>query len=153
MSTLVAVIFYIFIIMVVFIAWEGVAWFLHKYVMHGFGWVIHESHHRYTKGRFEKNDLFGLLFSSLSFVLIVTGFIYEVWIGLAAGIGIMFYGIGYLFAHDIFFHRRIKINYRPKSAYMKRVLNAHAAHHQQSTAHDGVSFGFLYASKQYAVEE
>jgi beta-carotene 3-hydroxylase len=153
MSTLAAAVFYLFIIVVVFIAWEGVAWFLHKYVMHGFGWIIHEDHHRYTKGRFEKNDLFGLLFSSLSFVLIVTGFFYELWIALAAGIGIMLYGIGYLFAHDIFFHRRIKIKYRPKSAYMKRVLNAHAAHHQQSTAHEGVSFGFLYASKQYAVDE
>jgi hypothetical protein len=30
---------------------------------------------------------------------------------------------------------------------MKRVLNAHAIHHQKSTAHTGVNFGFLYASR------
>jgi beta-carotene 3-hydroxylase len=66
---------------------------------------------------------------------------------LAVGIGIMFYGIGYFLVHDIFFHKRIKIKYRPKSAYMKRVLDAHALHHQKSTAHTGVNFGFLYASR------
>ncbi len=33
---------------------EGVAWLLHRYVMHGFGWYVHEDHHRYTTGRFEK---------------------------------------------------------------------------------------------------
>jgi beta-carotene 3-hydroxylase len=50
---------------------EGVAWFLHKYVMHGFGWYLHEDHHRASKGKFEKNDLFGLFFSLLSFILIL----------------------------------------------------------------------------------
>jgi len=25
---------------------EYVAWFTHKYVMHGFLWVLHEDHHR-----------------------------------------------------------------------------------------------------------
>ncbi len=89
----------------------------------------------------------------LSFLLIMTGFFNEIWVMLAAGIGIMLYGIGYFIVHDVFFHRRIKIKYRPKSAYLKRVLHAHAVHHQQSTAHDGVSFGFLYAGGQYAVKD
>ena len=58
---------YIAIIIVTFLFMEFVAWFLHKYVMHGFGWYLHEDHHRYSKNRFEKNDIFGLFFALLSF--------------------------------------------------------------------------------------
>jgi len=134
----------------IFIIMEGVAWFLHKFVMHGFGWYLHEDHHRYTKGRFEKNDIFGLMFSLISFLFILNGTLYGINISLAVGIGIMMYGIGYFFVHDIFFHHRIKIKYRPKGQYMQRVLRAHAVHHQKSTAKEGVSFGFLYASKKYS---
>ncbi len=60
---------YFLITIIVLVIMEGVAWFLHKFVMHGFGWVLHEDHHRYTKGRFEKNDIFGLIFS-LYFLLV-----------------------------------------------------------------------------------
>ena len=140
---------YTIIALSVFIIMEGVAWFLHKFVMHGFGWSLHEDHHRYTKGRFEKNDLFGVIFSLISFLFILNGSLFGINISLAIGIGIMLYGIGYFLVHDIFFHHRIKISYRPKSEYMKRVLKAHAVHHQKSTPKEGVSFGFLYASKKY----
>ncbi len=137
------------IIIVTFFFMEGVAWFLHKYVMHGFGWYLHEDHHRYTKRRFEKNDIYGLFFSIASFLLILTGalnnFDYRVYFGL----GIMMYGIGYFLVHDTFFHHRLKIKYRPQSKYMQRVLNAHSVHHQKSTPHSGVCFGFLYAHKKY----
>ena len=128
---------------------EGVAWFLHKYIMHGFGWYLHEDHHRYTKGRFEKNDVFGLFFSILSFLLILTGYLNNFDIKFPIGIGVALYGIGYFLVHDIFFHHRIKIKLRPKSSYMKRVLNAHAIHHQKSKPHEGICFGFLYANKKY----
>ncbi len=153
MTPAVSIVFYLSLIIGIFVVMEAVAWLLHRSVMHGFGWPLHEDHHRYTKGRLEKNDVFGLFFSVLSFLLVVLGFLNEIWVMLAAGVGVLLYGIGYFIVHDVFFHRRIKIRYRPKSAYLKRVLNAHAAHHQQSTAHDGVSFGFLYAGKQYAVED
>jgi beta-carotene 3-hydroxylase len=142
---------YILVIVITFLFMELVAWFLHKYVMHGFGWYLHEDHHRYTKGRFEKNDLFGLFFAILSFLLILTGFLGEFDIRIPLGIGVAFYGIGYFFVHDTFFHKRIKIKYRPKSKYIKRVLNAHAIHHQKSKPHDGICFGFLYASKKYEI--
>jgi beta-carotene 3-hydroxylase len=130
---------------------EFVAWFLHKYVMHGFGWNIHEDHHRSSKGRFEKNDIFGVFFSVISFILILSGFLGGFDIRFPLGIGVALYGIGYFLVHDIFFHKRINIKYRPKSKYMKRVLNAHAVHHQKSKAHEGICFGFLYASKKYTL--
>jgi len=141
------VLFYVLIASVVFVSMEGVAWFLHKYVMHGFGWYLHEDHHRFTGKRFQKNDLFGLFFGVISFILILTGVLSRLDVKFVVGVGIMLYGIGYFMVHDIFFHRRIRISYRPRSKYMKRVLNAHAIHHQKSTAHTGVNFGFLYASR------
>ena len=145
-------IIYALTILITFILMEGLAWFLHKFVMHGFGWYLHEDHHRYHKEKFEKNDVFGLFFSLLSFILILTGFFGGFDIRLPIGIGVACYGIGYFLVHDIFFHRRIKINYRPKSNYMKRVLNAHAMHHQKSKVHEGICFGFLYASKKYNIK-
>ncbi len=152
MDDIILIISYILIILVTFLFMEIVAWFLHKYVMHGFGWFLHEDHHRYTKGSLEKNDIFGLFFSMVSFLLIMTGFFGGFDIRFPIGVGVACYGIGYFIVHDTFFHRRIKIKYRPKSNYMKRVLHSHTIHHQKSTAHKGVCFGFLYASKKYSLK-
>jgi beta-carotene 3-hydroxylase len=116
--------------------------------MHGFGWFLHEDHHRFTEGPFEKNDIFGLFFAVISFIFILTGLLSGFDWKLAVGIGIMFYGVGYFLVHDVFFHRRIKLKYRPKSSYMKRVLKAHGLHHQKSTTQTGINFGFLYARKE-----
>jgi len=144
------ILLYILVTVVVFIFMEGVAWFLHKYVMHGFGWFLHKDHHYPRKGRFEKNDLFGLIFSLMSFLFVFTGVLSGFDWKLAVGIGIMLYGIGYFLVHDVFFHRRIKISYRPKSKYLERILNAHGIHHAKSTPKTGVNFGFLYArAKKY----
>jgi len=141
---------YLVAIIITFIFMEGFAWFLHKYVMHGFGWFLHEDHHRASKGRFEKNDAYSLFFSFLSFILLFTGFLDGFDIKFALGIGVTMYGIGYFLFHDIFFHRRVKLGYKPKSKYMKRILYAHRIHHQKSKPHEGVSFGFLWASKKYS---
>jgi len=144
---------YILIVFITFLFMEFVAWFLHKFVMHGFGWYLHEDHHRYTKGRFEKNDVFGLFFAVLSFLLILTGILNGFDIRFPIGIGVTTYGFGYFLVHDTFFHKRIKLKYRPKSRYVKRILNAHKIHHQKSKPHEGVCFGFLYASKKYDVTD
>jgi len=143
---------YLIIMVLTFLFMEFVAWFLHKYVMHGFGWYLHEDHHRYTKGKFEKNDVFGLIFAIISFLLILTGYLGGYDLRFPIGIGVMLYGIGYFLVHDTFFHKRVKINFKPKSKYIKRVLNAHTVHHQKSTAHKGICFGFLYASKKFDVK-
>ena len=142
---------YTIITLLIFVFMEGVAWFLHKFVMHGFGWFLHKDHHYPRKGRFEKNDLFAVFFSLISFLFVLTGTITGFYFNLAVGIGIILYGIGYFLVHDVFFHRRIKIGYRPKSKYIKRILNAHGVHHAKSTPTTGVNFGFLYASKNFEV--
>src|SRR6056297_3814909 len=142
---------YAIVIIAVFFFMEFVAWFLHKFVMHGFGWFLHEDHHRYTKGRIEKNDVFGLIFSIVSFLFIFTGWLDGYDIKFAIGIGILSYGLAYFLVHDVFFHRRVNLRYKPISRYMKRVLHAHTIHHQKSSAYDGVCFGFVIASKKYDV--
>jgi beta-carotene 3-hydroxylase len=153
MELMIKIILYISAIILTFLFMEFVAWFLHKYVMHGFGWYLHEDHHRYTKGKIEKNDIFGIFFAVVSFLFILTGTLGNYDIRLAIGIGIMLYGLGYFLVHDIFFHKRIKIKFRPKSKYIKRILNAHSTHHQKSKEHKGVCFGFLYANKKYEVKD
>ncbi|HET9054499.1 MAG TPA: beta-carotene hydroxylase, partial [Cyclobacteriaceae bacterium] len=46
-----------------FLLWECVAWFTHKYIMHGFLWTWHKSHHTVHHHAVEKNDLFAVVFS------------------------------------------------------------------------------------------
>ena len=46
---------------------------MHRWVMHGPGWFLHESHHRARHGRFELNDLYGAIFAIPSIVLIYGG--------------------------------------------------------------------------------
>ncbi len=140
------IILYLCIMILTFFFMEGVAWFLHKYEMHGFGWFLHEDHHRYTKKRFQKMISTGcFLRYSCSFYFF--GFFGGFDIRLFIGIGVAMYGIGYFLVHDTFLHRQNKIEYRPKSKYIKRILHAHAIHHQIITAHTGFCFVFLYATK------
>lgn len=138
------------IVLVTFFAMEGVAWFTHKYIMHGFLWVWHESHHKVHKGFLEKNDLFAVVFSLPAVLCIVIGLEYPV-VGFLfyIGCGITAYGIFYLIFHDILVHRRIKIKFIAKSRYMKRIMHAHYVHHKVHTKSGAESFGFLFAPKRY----
>ena len=53
---------------------ELFAYVVHRCVMHGrLGWVLHESHHRARPGRFELNDLYGVIFAVPSIVLLYGG--------------------------------------------------------------------------------
>jgi beta-carotene 3-hydroxylase len=53
-----------FIIVVgTFFFMECVAWFTHKYIMHGFLWSWHKSHHKKHNHFLEFNDLFAVVFS------------------------------------------------------------------------------------------
>ena len=144
---------YILIVIGTFLFMEGVAWFTHKYIMHGFMWTWHRSHHTAHNHFFERNDLFALVFSLPSIVLIAVGFGNEsLSILKYFGFGIMGYGIFYSIFHDIIVHRRIKIKFKAKSSYMKRIMNAHYYHHVKHTKEGGEAFGFLYAPKKYKVK-
>jgi len=88
----------------VFCAMEGVSWFTHKYVMHGFGWYLHEDHHQPKYDGFEKNDAFFVVFAVPSMALFYFGSYTEYTYLLYIGLGIMCYGIAYFTIHDVLIH-------------------------------------------------
>ncbi len=144
---------YVLIVAGVAVAMEAVAWFLHKYVMHGFLWVLHEDHHHPKRRGLEKNDAYALFFSLLSMALIAGGVLTDTGLPIAIALGMTLYGVGYLLFHDVMFHRRIPgLRIRPRTAYLRRIYRAHSAHHRRSDPEDGIAFGFLYASPKYAGE-
>ncbi|WP_066549883.1 MULTISPECIES: sterol desaturase family protein [unclassified Sphingomonas] len=132
---------------------EGFAYVAHRWLMHGPGWFLHESHHRPRTGNWELNDLYFVLFATPSITLLVGG-VYAGWPEwtLWVGAGIAGYGAIYLGFHDIIVHRRLNHRYLPKSAYMKRIISAHRLHHAVETKHGTVSFGFLWAPKPEALK-
>lgn len=139
------------VFLVAAVAMEGVAWALHKYVMHGFLWVLHEDHHRTTGRRLQRNDLFALFFAGLSFGFIYSGLSLGIQPLTAAGFGVTLYGVGYFTFHDFMFHGRVKgLHFKPRGRYFKNIINAHRVHHRVTTKAGALSFGFLYAPKKYA---
>ena len=125
---------------------ESVAYVTHRWIMHGPGWFLHESHHRERRGRFEANDLYALIFAVPSIVLLYGGVnldwgSWAIWVGA----GIAAYGAIYFGFHDVIVHQRIAHRYVARSAYMKRIVQAHRLHHATESKHGSVSFGFLWA--------
>ena len=128
------------------LAMEGVAYAAHRWVMHGPGWFLHESHHRPRAGRFEANDLYAVIFAIPSITLIFGGVnlawgAWAIWVGA----GIAAYGAIYFGFHDVIVHQRIAHRYVARSSYMKRIVQAHRLHHAVETKHGTVSFGFIWA--------
>lgn len=137
-----------------FLFWEFVAWFTHKYIMHGFMWVWHKSHHTVHDHALEKNDWFGVVFSIPSIGLCYYGSIvtYNPYI-ISVGLGILCYGIFYLVFHDIIVHQRLRWRPKKRSKYLQRMINAHYAHHSRHSKEDCEAFGFLYAPKKYEARD
>ena len=132
---------------------EGFAYVAHRWVMHGFGWFLHESHHRARAGNWELNDLYAVIFAVPSILLILGGVQLGWWPGCTwIGAGIAAYGAIYFGFHDVIVHRRIATRYLPRSAYMKRIIQAHRLHHIVETRRGTVSFGFLWAPRPEALK-
>ncbi|WP_245514901.1 sterol desaturase family protein [Jiella endophytica] len=128
----------------VFLLMEGVAWAAHKYIMHGFGWGWHRSHHEETEGVFEKNDLYAVVFSVLAIALFVVGSNGHP-VVFAVAVGITLYGVFYFVVHDGLVHQRWPFRAIPHRGYAKRLVQAHRLHHAVEGKEGCVSFGFLYA--------
>lgn len=138
------------LVLITLVSMEGIAWFTHKYIMHGFMWRWHHSHHTHHKGFFEVNDLFSLLFSGVATVAIMLGMNEPaLWFLMPVGIGITLYGIFYFVFHDIIVHRRIKIKFSTKNQYLQRITKAHYVHHRVHEREGAEAFGFLYAPPKY----
>jgi len=131
---------------------EFVAWFAHKFIMHGFLWSWHEDHHKphTVDGFFEKNDLFFMVFAIPSFLCyliggLVPGFF---WV-LAIGVGISIYGLVYFLIHDVYIHQRFKWFRQLDSKYSRAILRAHGTHHAKQTKENCESFGLLVVDSKF----
>ena len=126
-----------------FVAMEGVAWAVHRYVMHGPLWILHRSHHAPRAGGMEANDLFGLLFAAVAIALFCVG-ADQRWSPLWwAAAGITVYGALYALVHDALAHRRWGLPVRARGRYLRGLVQAHRLHHMTRTRTGAVSFGFL----------
>ncbi|WP_318366581.1 sterol desaturase family protein [Enterobacter sp.] len=134
------------IVVISIIAMEGIAAFTHRYIMHGFAWRWHESHHTPRTGWFELNDLFAVIFALVAIALIAVGTM-GVWPLQWIGAGMTAYGALYFLVHDGLVHQRWPFHWVPRKGYLKRLYQAHRLHHAVRGRKDCVSFGFLYASK------
>ena len=128
---------------------EFMAWFTHKYVMHGFLWSLHKDHHQKDHDSwFERNDAFFIFYAVVSMVLFYSGK-NGWWPGWAFGFGILAYGIAYFLVHDIFIHQRFKMFRTANNWYAKGVRRAHKIHHKHLGKGDGECFGMLFVPFKY----
>lgn len=129
---------------------EGMAWFSHKYIMHGFLWSLHKDHHvKNKKSWFERNDLFFVFYAFVSAFFVILWGEFSFFPGLAIAVGIFAYGVTYFIVHDIFIHQRFKIWKRVNNRYAKAVRRAHKIHHKHLTKEDGECFGMLFVPKKF----
>lgn len=143
-------IIYLIIVVATFFAMEFMAWFTHKYIMHGFLWSWHEDHHQPHDKFFEKNDRFFLVYAIPSMILYMVGSLVPGYLPLLfVGIGISLYGLTYFLIHDVYIHQRFKWFKQLDSKYSKAILRAHGAHHAVQGKEDGESFGLLIVNKKY----
>jgi beta-carotene 3-hydroxylase len=123
---------------------EGVAWIMHRYMMHGALWFLHRDHHAKRGPGLELNDLFAVFFASPAIICLYLG-IRGHPVLLAAGLGVTAYGMIYFLFHDGLVHRRFPGPMSQGNRFWKPRVQAHHLHHTVATKHGCVSFGFLWA--------
>ncbi len=133
-----------------FFMMEAVAWLTHKYIMHGLLWSLHKDHHKKeSKGFFEHNDFFFLIFALPG----ILGLLFGVQMGYNAlfwiGLGITIYGFTYFFVHDIFIHQRFKVLRKSDNFYFKAIRRAHKIHHKHLGKEEGECFGMLWVPYRF----
>ena len=68
---------------------EFMAWFTHKYIMHGVLWPLHKDHHKKNHDSwFERNDAFFIFYAVVSIGFFLLWKYEGLWVGLPIGIGI-----------------------------------------------------------------
>ena len=135
---------YIVVFLLTFLIMEFMAWFSHKFIMHGFLWSLHADHHKKDHDSwFERNDAFFIFYA------VVSMFFFFLWqnkilaSGLAIGLGIFAYGLTYFFVHDIFIHQRFRLFRNANNKYARALRRAHKMHHKHVGKNQGECFGML----------
>ena len=142
------------IIFVTFWGMEFMAWFTHKFVMHGFLWNLHCDHHTPNKDHFfEKNDAFFLIYAIPSWLCIMLGSTFATWTIMYIGFGILAYGIAYFLVHEVFIHQRFKWFRNSNNFYLKAIRRAHKIHHKHRNKKQGECFGMLIVPWKFLSQE
>jgi|TARA_B110000967_G_C18691662_1_gene463346 beta-carotene 3-hydroxylase len=142
------------IVFATFWGMEFMAWFTHKYVMHGFLWNLHLDHHVPNRNTFfEKNDAFFLIYAIPSWLCIMLGSKFAVWIVMYIGFGILAYGIAYFLVHEVFIHQRFKWFRNSDNSYLRAIRRAHKIHHKHRGKEHGECFGMLIVPFRYLKQE
>ncbi len=129
---------------------EFMAWFTHKYIMHGFLWRLHKDHHKKDHHLwFERNDTFFIFYAVVSMSFIAGAAYGSFQAGYPIGFGIMAYGATYFLVHDIFIHQRIKMFRNVNNWYARGIRRAHKMHHKHLEKEDGECFGMLFVPFKY----
>ncbi len=135
---------HVLVFFTIFFIMEFMAWFTHKYVMHGFLWSLHADHHKKDHDSwFERNDAFFIFYAIVSITCFYTWSIGSFELGISIGLGILAYGITYFLVHDIFIHQRFKIFRNADNKYARAVRRAHKMHHKHIGKEHGECFGML----------
>jgi beta-carotene 3-hydroxylase len=134
---------------------EFVAWFAHKYIMHGLLWNLHEDHHTKESSHsfLEQNDSFFIIFATPAIIFILIATIYHAPYLLTIGLGITAYGTCYFLVHDVFIHSRLKWLRNIDNFYFRAIRRAHKIHHKNIHKEDGECFGMLIVPLKYFKEE
>ena len=141
---------WIVVFVATFVMMEGMAWFTHKYVMHGILWKLHQDHHRKDHSSWwERNDLFFVFYAIVSIGFFLLWRYDDVWMALPIGLGILAYGIAYFTVHDIIIHQRFKIFRNANNRFAKGLRRAHKMHHKHLGKEDGECFGMLWVPFKY----
>ena len=81
------VLLWIIVFLTTFFFMEFMAWFTHKYVMHGFLWSLHKDHHKKDhESWFERNDAFFIFYAIVSMICFYFWSYEGFWIGLPIGL-------------------------------------------------------------------
>jgi beta-carotene 3-hydroxylase len=141
---------FILITIATFLIMECVTWLTHKFVMHGFMWYFHEDHHQPKyQGKFERNDIFFVIFAIPSILLFYVGLKGGLNYKFFIGLGILFYGMAYFLVHDVLIHKRFKWFNKTTNKYLIGLRKAHKVHHKHLGKEEGECFGMLFVPFKY----
>ncbi|WP_203258560.1 sterol desaturase family protein [Hyunsoonleella ulvae] len=144
------IVLWILVFLGTFCFMEFMAWFTHKYIMHGFLWGLHRDHHHKDHDSwFERNDAFFIFYAVVSIGFFLLWKHNILWVGLPIGLGIFAYGLCYFLVHDIFIHQRFKMFRNANNWYAHGVRRAHKIHHKHLGKSHGECFGMLVVPFKY----
>ena len=138
------------VFLLTFTGMEFMAWFSHKYIMHGFLWTWHKDHHKKDHDSwFERNDLFFIFYALVSSGFVILWGEANFWAGLPIAAGIFLYGLTYFLVHDVFIHQRFKLFRNANNKYARGIRRAHKIHHKNIHKEQGECFGMLWVPLKY----